>query len=58
MMTLLGWVLAISIFLKLIGVVPWGWVMTLFPLWVAIVIGTWNYIIDEKVERRHRHKGW
>lgn len=50
-LTLMGWILVIMIFLKLIGILPWGWGITLFPLWVMLTLATFQTLVD-KTERR------
>lgn len=52
-LTLIGWILVIMIFLKLIGILPWSWGITLFPLWVIIALAALQALAD-KTERRKR----
>lgn len=50
-LTLMGWILVIMIFLKLIGILSWSWGITLFPLWVIITLAAFQTLAD-KVEQR------
>ncbi|UUV16981.1 hypothetical protein NRK67_03470 [Fusobacteria bacterium ZRK30] len=49
-MTKIGWVIFLSIFLKLLGVIKAGWLITLFPLWCTIAMSFIEEILKNKKE--------
>ena len=44
--SLIGWILIAFIFLKIIGIFPWGWGIALFPLWVVLALAMLKVIVD------------
>lgn len=43
-MGLLDVILVVNIILKLVGIISWGWLVVLWPLWVdfVIIIALWG----------------